>query len=124
MGPRLVETGGVGVIVSDDPRYPIVLPEQADGGELIHYAWCETCGLPIETAGRRDEPAELRPTALAPRADWILGPCGHGTWSTKGSGPVFTVGLVTTVGEALGPLPSLSIAGYDPSRLYEPPVAV
>lgn len=106
----------------------MIVSTDDDGRKAFRYAWCETCGGPVFGAERVDVPEDLRPgppKAIAERAEWTVQPCGHGTWSIKDpSSPVFSVALVETAGEGVGLLPSISIAGYDPSRFYEPPVAL
>lgn len=78
--------------------------------KVIVYCWCQACDQPI-TGAERDDIVDFdpfNPRRFPPPTDWTVYPCGH---RTTDAAPLFSAGVVTTVGQGVGPLPSIHIAG-------------
>lgn len=81
-----------------------------------HYAWCCVCDSPVVDVVSRVIQGQFVPTTRVSYRDHDrlhleLVPCGHQSGDEDVGGHLLSVGLVSTVGEGVGPLPSITIAG-------------
>lgn len=91
----------------------------------LTYAWCETCLGPVTKVETKDREEELLlgdPTRDLTRIAYgpkiLIEPCRHGP-NPEQHRAVFSVGTIDLLDDCIGPIPSISIRGFDPARLEE-----